>query len=106
LHRAKGDLLILEDATGKADWLFESEIREIISKSNSQPAVVFISSCTSEFAGKIFFNAGVRHVICIREGSEIMDKASIMFSKVFYQTFFSKSYSACDSFEIAKNEIK
>lgn len=32
---------------------------------------VFVAACKSEFVGKIFLMSGVKHVICVREGSEI-----------------------------------
>lgn len=61
-----------------------------------------MSSCYSEFAGRIFANAGVNHVICIKYGERISDKASIIFAKVFYKTLFTESQTVCSAFEIAK----
>ena len=50
---------------------------------------MFVASCYSEFAGKIFLNAGAKHVICIREGQRIADEAVITFSRDFYSIVFS-----------------
>jgi hypothetical protein len=67
--------------------------------------VVFVSSCYSQFAGEIFLNAGAKHVICIRSGERISDKASLRFSRVFYETLFVKNFNVCTSFSIAKEEV-
>ena len=42
---------------------------------------VFMATCHSEFAGEIFKEAGVEHVICINKNYEISDQAAIYFSK-------------------------
>ena len=63
---------------------------------------VFISSWYSQFAGEVFLNAGAKHVICIKSGERISDKASLRFSRVFYETLFVKNYNVWASFNIAK----
>ena len=67
---------------------------------------VFIATCHSEFAGEIFHNAGVDHVICVKQGNTIMDEAAIFFARKFYQTLFMEKYTICDSFKMAKNCLK
>ena len=111
-YKDKGDILLLEDENGMADYLFEKDLTKLvqISKANKQYShhyeVVFVSSWYSEFAGKIFLSSGVRHVICIRHNERISDKASLRFSRVFYETLFVKKYSVCKAFEIAKEDIR
>jgi ATP-dependent Clp protease ATP-binding subunit ClpA len=53
----------------------------------------------------VFRNAGAKHVICIKSGEKISDKASLRFSKVFYETLFVKKFNVCTAFNIAKEEI-
>lgn len=68
-YKNKGDILLLEDENGMADYLFENDLKRLvqISKANREFShnyeVVFVSSCYSEFAGKIFLSSGARHVI-------------------------------------------
>jgi hypothetical protein len=50
---------------------------------------VVVASCYSEFAGKVFLNAGARHVVCIKSGNAIADVAVILFSKTFYKNVYS-----------------
>jgi hypothetical protein len=64
--------------------LGENELRDIIVKSNASIEFVFVASCHSEFAGKVFFNAGAKHVICVKQDSTIDDNAVLSFSRAFY----------------------
>lgn len=90
LNQNRGNLLLLENSDGKTEYYFEDELTNLVSGRESKFEVVFISSCHSEFAGKIFLNAGAKHVICIRQSEKISDAASLKFSCVFYQTLFGK----------------
>jgi hypothetical protein len=78
----------------------------MIEISKNKLELVFVSSCYSQFAGQIFLNTGARHVVCIKSGYTISDKASLRFSKVFYETLFVKGYNVCSAFEIAKQEVQ
>ena len=66
--------------------------------------LVFVASCHSENVGKIFHNAGVKHVICIREKQKISDEATITFSNSFYKNLF-KGNSICQAFKLAQDVI-
>ena len=88
-----GDALILEDPCGKSDVYFEKDLKTISNFSHNKFEVVVVSACHSENIGKVFLNAGAKHVICIRKDEEITDKASILFSKVFYNKLFQGQFS-------------
>ncbi|CAI2382289.1 unnamed protein product [Moneuplotes crassus] len=105
INEDKGNILLLEDEQGKSYYLFEKDLTTMIQEANTDLEVVFVSSCHSQFAGKVFLNAGAKHVICIQQGEKISDRASLRFSKVFYETLFVKHYNVCTSFRIAKEEI-
>jgi hypothetical protein len=62
---------------------------------------VFLAACDSKFAGKIFLKKGVRHVICIEESREVLDKAVITFTDCFYRRLFD-GMTICDAFKIAQ----
>jgi len=47
--------------------------------------LVFVAACKSEFVGRIFQRAGARHVICVREGAEVLDTSALIFTKTFYK---------------------
>ena len=106
LFQGKGNILLLEDWNGKSHYFFEEDLKTLVDISKNKFEVVFVSSCHSEFAGKVFLNAGAKHVVCIRGSEKISDKASLLFSKVFYETLFGKKYNVCDSFATAKDEVK
>jgi nucleoside-triphosphatase THEP1 len=106
LTKNKGNILLLEDEQGMSDYFFEDDLKYMVEVSQHAIfEVVFVSSCYSQFAGEVFLNAGAKHVICIRSGERISDKASLRFSRVFYETLFVKNYNVCTSFKIAKEEI-
>lgn len=67
---------------------------------------VFIATCHSEFAGEIFHNAGVDHVICVRQKDTLLDDAAIFFTKKFYRTLFSEKYTICEAFNWAKISLR
>jgi hypothetical protein len=65
----KGDILLLEDENGMADYLFQSDLKTLVQLSKAKIElshnyeVVFVSSCYSEFTANIFLASGARHVI-------------------------------------------
>jgi hypothetical protein len=89
-HKTKGDILVLESESdpGFGEYLYAKDLTDYIQNSKTQIEVVFISSCQSEFAGKIFYEAGIKHVICIRENHNVRDEVAIQFEIIFYETLF------------------
>jgi len=47
-----------------------------------------VAACKSEFVGRIFQNAGAKHVICVKEKAEVLDKAVLIFTRSFYKGIF------------------
>ena len=85
----EGNYLLFETEDGEGELVSEKQLQEFISSSNTNLEFVFVASCYSEFAGRIFSNAGAKHVICVKAGQEIADLAVITFSKAFYNAVFS-----------------
>lgn len=113
LYKDKGDILLMEDENWMAEYLFEKDLAQLleIEKASRDDVtynyeVVFVSSWHSQCLGLIFQKFGAHHVICIQKSDTILDKASLRFSKVFYETLFMKRYSVWEAFNIAKNDIK
>lgn len=48
------------------------------------PALVVVSSCHSERAGKAFLEAGVSHVVAIQQDKRVTDRAAQSFTRDFY----------------------
>ncbi|CAI2370088.1 unnamed protein product [Moneuplotes crassus] len=105
LTKEKGNVLLLEDSIGKTNYYFEKELEDLVKVRENKFEVVFVSSCHSEFAGKVFLNAGAKHVICIKQSEKIADAASLKFSSVFYENLFGKGMSVCDAYVTSKNEV-
>ena len=112
LYKDKGNILLLEDENLMADYLFEGDLKKLVEISRANRSftfnyeVVFVSSCHSEFAGDIFLASGAHHVICIQKSATISDKASLRFSKVFYEALFIQKYSVCEAYKIAKEDVR
>lgn len=67
--------------------------------------MVFVAACKSEFVGRIFQIAGAKHVICVREGSEVLDEAALIFTRNFYAQIFKGSL-ICEAFKLAKAAVE
>ena len=63
--------------------------------------LAFISSCFSQEVGDAFVAAGVPHVVCVRQDSEILDKAAEEFTNHFYNAL-AAGRSVADAFEDGK----
>ena len=72
--------MLLEDKNGKGRKLKVKVLEQMISEMKWEIELVVVSSCHSESAGKLFQQAGVKHVVCIREEFGIKDAASILFA--------------------------
>jgi len=81
-------------------------LQDFIQSSNTNLEFVFVASCYSEFAGRIFLNAGAKHVVCVKSGQQIADLAVITFSKAFYNSVFSQTMTICDSFKMAQKQVQ
>lgn len=67
---------------------------------------VFVASCHSEFVGRIFQQAGAKHVICIKHSQEVMDDAIITFTDTFYRVLFENKEHICTAFYQAQLSVE
>ncbi|CDW71451.1 UNKNOWN [Stylonychia lemnae] len=105
-RQADGNYLLFETEDGEGELVSEKTLSEFIHSSNTKLEFVFVASCYSEFAGKIFLNAGAKHVICVKSGQQIADLAVITFSKSFYHSVFSQTMTICDAFNMAQKQVQ
>ena len=107
LRVGEGDMLLFEDAKWCGVLLSEKNLKSILERCRTDIKLVVVLSCHSEFIGNIFFNAGIPHVVCIRETEKISDAASIIFASAFYKLLFGGSTcNICQAFEGAKAAVK
>ena len=66
--------------------------------------LVFLAVCDSEFAGHIFIEGGAKHVICVKRNAEVLDLATIDFTKSFYNSLI-RGMTVCDAFDKAKTDV-
>jgi hypothetical protein len=100
-RKDEGNFLLFETEDGEGMLVSEKTLIDLCNSSKVKLEFVFVASCHSEFAGKIFLNAGAKHVICVKQSESIADLAVITFSKIFYQAVFSQNMTICDSFKMA-----
>jgi len=96
--------LLFETNETAGELVSASKLRKLIRKMGIDLELVVVAACKSEFVGRMFQNAGAHHVICIREGAEILDKSVLIFTKNFYKQIF-KGDMICDAFEKAKAAV-
>ena len=64
-----------------------------------------VATCHSEFVGKIFQQAGAKHVICINQSEEVDDEAVITFTETFYNMLLEHNMKICGAFLQAQNVV-
>lgn len=70
---------------GEPQWFDVKQIKDLIeSEGGASFKFVFVSACHSENAGQTFAAAGVPHVVCCRQESELKDSAALAFTRQFY----------------------
>lgn len=70
---------------GGPQWLNIQDIARLISNSGRASfRFVFVSACHSYNVGMTFASAGVPHVVCCRQESEVKDSAALSFTRNFY----------------------
>eukprot|EP00980_Cylindrotheca_fusiformis_P029823 scaffold23911_cov127-Cylindrotheca_fusiformis.AAC.3 len=84
-HGHPSNFLPFEDGMGGPNWLNVQDIKELIVRDGVAPfKFVFVSACHSGLAGETFASAGVPHVVCCRQESELKDTAALAFTRSFY----------------------
>ena len=70
---------------GGSHWLNIEDIQGLIARDGGASfRFVFVSACYSYNVGQTFASAGVRHVVCCEEESELKDAAALAFTRNFY----------------------
>lgn len=104
-YRNDGDFLLFETELGEGELVSAKQLRKLISQYKVELDLVFVAACRSEFVGKIFRQANAKHVICVREGAEVLDKAALIFTRSFYKKIF-KGVPICEAFDLAKADVE
>lgn len=99
-YKNDGDFLLLERENGEGELVSAKQLKKLIRLYSVQLDLVFVAACKSEFVGRIFQNAGVKHVICVREGAEVLDKAVLTFTRKFYKNMLGGTL-ICEAFKKA-----
>ena len=100
--------LTFEDGKGGMQWLAVDILRELISRNAQDESApfqfVFVSACHSLLAGETFVRAGVPHVVCCQQESQLMDSAALAFTRAFYLAL-AIGRTVKDSFEIGRQAV-
>lgn len=65
LMKDQGDFLLFETDEGDSKLVSREQLKKLIKSTCATLDFVFVASCHSEFVGRIFLEAGAKHVICI-----------------------------------------
>jgi hypothetical protein len=91
----KGDALVLEDENCEAQYLYADQLRYIVYNSGAHLDFVFMANCHSEFAARIFLQAGAHHVIGINKDRKISDETVLTFTHTFYTKLWKERSRIC-----------
>lgn len=91
--------LPLENGKGGPHWLEVNVLKDLIVQGGGAPfKFVFVSACHSGLAGETFASAGVPHVVCCQQESELKDTAALAFTRQFYLSL-AVGHTVKDSFD-------
>jgi hypothetical protein len=97
--------LPFEDGKGSPHWINVETLRRVVERRRGQPfRLVFVSACYSHLAGERFVDAGVPHVVCCRQDSEVKDVAAIAFTRQFY-VCLALGHTVQESFDEGCNAV-
>lgn len=93
------EYLPFEDGSGGPQWFKVDLFKSLIERAGGAPfRFVFVSACYSYLAGQTFADAGVPHVVCCQQESELKDTAALAFTRQFYLAL-AIGHTVKDSFE-------
>ncbi len=87
--------MLFETDEGDSQLVSRNQLKKLIERTEAELDFVFVASCHSEFVGRIFLEAGVKHVICIDHNFEVEDDAVMTFTDAFYDSIFSNKMCIC-----------
>ena len=92
--------LCFENAQGELDPFYADDLRDILSKFETNIKLVFVNACHSEPVASVFAEAGVPCVIAVQSQLQIADVIARKFANEFYHFIF-EGHTIGDSFEKA-----
>ena len=96
--------MLFETIDGAGELVSAYKLRELVQRQQKILDVVVVAACKSESVGEIFLKCGARHVVCIKTGMNVLDKAAISFTGTFYREIFNGK-QVCTAFENAKASV-
>ena len=97
----KGDALVLEDELSLGKYLHGDDLKKLLKDANVNLDFVFMATCHSEFAARIFLDSGAKHVIGIHKDKKIQDAAVLTFTQTFYAKLWKERSKICACFQTA-----
>ena len=104
-YKDDGDFLLFETKLTDGELVSSKQLNKLIRQYGVKLELVFVAACKSEFVGRIFQRAGAKHVICVKEGAEVLDKAALIFARTFYKLIF-RGLIICEAFNQAKAAVE
>lgn len=100
---AQEHLLFLEDGFGKAHVIRAEELKSMLSQGQlvQTMELVFVNACHSLALGRHFLEAGVRHVVCVKDEEQVRDESCRLFARDFFAALRA-GRSVQESFECGR----
>jgi tetratricopeptide (TPR) repeat protein len=84
-----GDFLVFEDGKGGSQLVSGEFLKKLIGAAGPFELAI-VSACHSEKTGNLIVQAGVRHVVAIRQDVPVLDSAAIVFIGEFFRHLFRR----------------
>lgn len=99
--------MVFEEDTGLAHYLHAKNLREFLTQGQAEQSIrlVFINACHSYSLGSLFVEAGVRHVVCVRDENEVLDRSCRAFACDFW-TAVRAGRSVREAFECGRAPLR
>lgn len=83
---AQDQLLFFEDGHGKAHVIRAGELKTMLLSGQAQQNIrlVFVNACHSLSLGVHFVEAGVKHVVCVKNEEQVRDESCRLFARDFF----------------------
>ena len=98
------DYLALDNGSGALHQVGVLDLHPWIQAGRRNLDFVFVSACFSRSTGDAFVQAGVPHVVCCQDDSQLADSTAIEFTRVFYQALASGKFLD-EAFEFARRQV-
>jgi hypothetical protein len=107
-HGDPGGAVVVENMKGEGVYLNSHDLKTIlkISKTGRTTQFVFVAACYSEQTGNVFVDAGIPHVVAVKQLTKVSNSSARLFTDTFYRLLIISKLSVKEAFEGAATRVR